>query len=249
MQRDTLVHNSLRTILLSLAAGSLLAACEHTEQLTKRVVGGTTTQVRDVEPSTGFLPRPQLLAPGESGEAALVYRDPNVDFGSYRKVLLDPVIVRVAPDSPLMDAPADERKELAATFYSDLHKALAKHCDMVRGPSAGTLRLKIALVAVEKPNAALNTVASYAPYVSTAHSLASLAFNKGVGLFAGTATVEGYATDARTRKLLWQAVDKQGGTTAVVKNTIDNWVDVNNAFDTWSDKLAAKMQQLGICRT
>lgn len=148
-----------------------------------------------------------------------------------------------------MSAPADQRQELAESFYSDLYKALAKRCDMVREPAAGTLRLKIALVAVETPNAALNTVASYAPYVSTAQSVASLAFNGGVGLFAGTATAEGYAVDSKSGKLLWQAVDKQGGTGALIKNTVGSWVDVNNAFDTWSGKLASKMEQLGICGT
>jgi hypothetical protein len=241
------VQNPIRAILISAVAAATLMGCEQTEQLSKRVVGGTTTQIRDVRPTTGFLPKPELLSPGASGEAVFVYRNPNVRLASYGKVLLDPVIIRVASDSPLMSAPADERQELAASFYSDLYKALAKRCEMVREPSAGTLRVKIALVAVETPNATLNTVATYAPYVSTASSLASLAFNKGVGLFAGTATVEGFATDAKTGKLLWQAVDKQGGTNAMIKNTVDSWVDVNNAFDTWSDKLASKMEQLGIC--
>jgi hypothetical protein len=51
------------------------------------------------------------------------------------------------------------------------------------------------------------------------HGLASLAFNNGAGYFAGNATAEGYATDATNGGLLWQAVDKRGGTTAVVENT------------------------------
>jgi hypothetical protein len=35
----------------------------------------------------------------------------------------------------------------------------------------------------------------------------------GVGYFAGTATAEGYATDATNGGLLWEAVGRRGGTT------------------------------------
>jgi hypothetical protein len=62
----------------------------------------------------------------------------------------------------------------------------------------GTIRLRFALVNATTPDAAVNTVATYAPYVSTAHSLASLAFNKGVSFFAGTATAEALQPMLRT---------------------------------------------------
>ena len=77
---------------------------------------------------------------------------------------------------------------------------------------------------------------------------ASLAFNNGVGYFAGTATAEGYARDATTGALLWQAVDKRGGTTAMAENTLNAWLDVDHAFQAWSDQLAARMQELGACQ-
>src|SRR5438128_10492338 len=87
------------------------------------------------------------------------------------------------------------------------------------------------LICARIHSATVNTVATYAPYVSTAYSLASLAFNNGVGYFAGSATAQGYATDATTGALLWEAVDKRGGTTAVVANTLNNWRDVDHAFE------------------
>jgi len=69
---------------------------------------------------------------------------------------------------------------------------------MVTSPSPGTIRMRFALVDAKIPNATVNTVATYTPYASTAYSLASLAFNNGVGYFAGAATAEGYAMDRRT---------------------------------------------------
>ncbi len=118
---------------------------------------------------------------------------------------------------------------------------------MVTSPSPGTMRMRFALVDATIPNSTVNTVATYTPYVGTAYSLASLAFNNGVGYFAGTATAEGYATDATNGGLLWEAVDRRGGTTALVENTLNNWNDVDHAFQAWSERLASRMQQLGAC--
>ena len=73
-------------------------------------------------------------------------------------------------------------------------------------------------------------------------------FNKGVGFFAGTATVEAFATDAVKGTLLWEAVDKRGGTTALVADTLDNWRDVRNAFQAWGVQLRTRLQDLGVCR-
>ena len=75
---------------------------------------------------------------------------------------------------------------------------------MVTAPSPGTMRMRFALFDAKIPNSTENTVATYTPYVSTAYSLASLAFNNGVGYFASAATAERYATDATNGRLLWE---------------------------------------------
>jgi uncharacterized protein DUF3313 len=97
------------------------------------------------------------------------------------------------------------RQALANQFTSDLATALKAHCRMTTQSGPGTARLRFALVGAKEPNAALNTVATYVPYVSTAYGAASYLFNKDVGYFAGTATVEGYATDTSNGAVLWQA--------------------------------------------
>ena len=213
-----------------------------------QVVGGGTKQITDVQPVPGFLPEPSLLRSGGSGRADLVYRSPTANFASYNKVILEPVAIWAAPDSQLNTVPAAQRQAAANTFYSDLYNALGKRCQMVTSPSPGTMRMRFALVDAKIPNATVNTVATYTPYASTAYGLASLAFNNGVGYFAGNATAEGYATDATNGGLLWQAVDKRGGTTAVVENTLNTWNDVDHAFQAWSEELASRMQELGACR-
>jgi hypothetical protein len=214
-----------------------------------QIVGGATKQItKDVQPVPGFLPQPQLLAPGGPGRAALVYLNPNANMSAYRNVLLDAPMIRSGPNSDLSAVPANQQRALANAFYSDIYNALKSNCALVRTASPNTLRLRFALTDAKFPNTAVNTVATYAPYVSTAYSVASFAFNKGVGYFAGTATVEGYATDAVKGTLLWEAVDKRGGTTSFVADTTDNWRDVRHAFEAWGVQLRTRLQELGVCR-
>ena len=119
---------------------------------------------------------------------------------------------------------------------------------MVQKAFPDTIYFRFALVDTTEPNAVINTVATYAPYASTAYSVASFAFNHGVGYFAGTATGQGFATDAMNGTLLWQAVDKRGGTTSFAANTLDNWRDVRHVFEAWGVLLRERLQQAGVCR-
>jgi hypothetical protein len=169
------------------------------------LLGGcaATKQVAEVEPVGGFLPEPAALEPGKSGQTALVYLNPEARWSSYSKMLLEPVTVWTADDSRLNEVPPEQRKALADTLYADLHEAAAQRCQMVTEPGPGTLRVHIALVDAEASNAALNTISTYVPQAHVLSTLTGYAFNDGVGFFAGSATVEGYATDTATGELLW----------------------------------------------
>ena len=163
-------------------------------------------------------------------------------------MILDPVIIWAPTNSAWASVPSDQRQELANKFQSDLRDELKQRCQLVTSPSPGTMRIRYALVDATFPNAIVNTIATYAPYASDAYSLASFAFNDGVGYFAGTATIEGYATDAEAGVLLWESLDKRGGTTAIIENTLNTWLDVEHAFEAWSDRLVSRLQALGACR-
>jgi hypothetical protein len=237
---------------LTFAAIGLLAGCDSDKSTGKQanefIQGGTTQMKEDVKPVKGFLPKPELLTPGAKGQTALVYRDPAVDFKKYNAVMLDPVTIWAGPTSELQKVPKDQRLDLVNTFHSDMYNALIARCKVVSKPAAGTLRLKFAIADEQSPDATANTVATYAPYVGAVYGVASRAFNQGAGYFAGTATIEGYATDGKTGALIWQGVDKRGGTTAVVENTLDTWLDVHRAFQDWADALVAKLQKAGVCQ-
>jgi hypothetical protein len=240
-------------VLCLAALGAVLSGCQggtgaDPALQSGQLVGGATRQITDVQPVAGFLPQPALLRRGEPGQPALFYRNQAADLSAYDKVILDPVTIWAAPDSDLQSVPPDQRHVLANTFHADLYNALGKVCNLVTARSPGTLELRFAVVDAKSTNAVINTVATYAPYGSSAYTLASVAFNKGVGYFAGTATAEGYAIDAMNGAIVWQAVDKRGGTTAMLENTLDTWLDVHHAFEAWSERLAGRLQEAGVCR-
>jgi hypothetical protein len=252
---------SSKNVVPALIIGLAIAGCSHEErsdvlpqqpnatfQVGQLVGGGTKQMNVDTSQIGGFLPQPELLAPGGPGKADLVYLDPNTNFSSYHKVLIDPVTIWAGPNSELNSVPADQQRALANAAYSDIYNALKGSCQMVQKAEPNTIHLRFALVDTKVPNATINTVATYAPYASTAYSVASFAFNKGVGYFSGTATGEGFATDATSGALLWEAVDKRGGTTALVANTLNTWRDARNVFKAWGVQLRGRLQELGVCR-
>ena len=238
--------------LIPFVAIAALSACGPNDQIAGfqagQIVGGASKQLAVAAPVGTFVPSPSLLHQGAPGQADLVYFNPSASPGSFNQVLLDPVAVWADPGSNISVIPIDQQQALANTFYSDLYRSLAQHCRMATTAMPGTLRIRVALVQAKATNPAVSTIATYTPYLSSAYSAEAVAFNNGVGYFAGTATAEAYATDAASGALVWEAVDQRGGTTAFVENTLNTWLDVHHAFTAWSAEITAKLQQFGTCQ-
>jgi hypothetical protein len=240
-------------LLFAAAMVAVIGSCSHEDGSDSgiqkgQIVGGGTVQMTDVRPVPGFLPNTSLLVKGPVGGAALSYLNQAANFAQYDKVLLDPVTIWAPPDSKLSAVSPAERQTLADGFNADLKKSLAKKCTLVTEAAPGVMRIRIALVDTKTANATVNTIATYAPYLNVGYNLASNLLNKEVGYFAGTATAEGYAVDATDGTLLWEGLDKRGGTTSMAENTLNTWLDVQHAFEAWSEQLAARIQETGACR-
>ena len=229
-----------------------VAACSQNSQTgplqVGQFVGGGTRQMPVSAAPGTFLPDRTLLKPGGQGRADLVYIDPRAKPASYNQILLEPVAVWADPGSAFSKVPANQQAALANTFYSSLYKDLAAHCRMATAPTPDTLRIRVALVDAQATNPVVTTIATYAPYVDAAYSLEALTLNHGVGYFAGAATAEAYATNAATGALVWEGVDRRGGTTAMIENTTDRWLDVHHVLTAWSSELATRLGRLAACR-
>lgn len=229
-------HGRVRPV-VALAVVAALGACAPTKQVV----------MKEPPPASAVLPDPALLQKGKSGELDLVYLNPNINWASYAKVMLDPVTIWTGRGSDMAKASPKAQKALADAFYTDLHDAVAKRCQIVTDPSLGTMRWHIALVDATSANPFLNTLSTYEPHVHLLDVVAGYAFDHGVAYWVGEATAEGYARDAITGELLWQGVDERAGTKAWGRNTFNSWDDVDNAFKAWAAQFAKRLGELGAC--
>ena len=224
-------------LIMALTVVAALGACAPTKQVS----------MEKPPPASAVLPDPSLLRKGTSGEVDQVYLSPSAKWASYSKVMLDPVTIWTGRGSDMAKVSPKVQQALANSFYTDLHDAVAKRCQVVTAPSPGTMRWHIALVDATSANPFLNTLSTYEPHVHLLDVIAGYAFDHGVAYWVGEATAEGYAKDATTGALLWQGVDERAGTKAWGRNTFNSWDDVDNAFKAWAAQFAERLGKLGAC--
>ena len=106
-------------------------------------------RARQVKES-GFLGDYSKLKPAGEGEALLVYNNPETNWATYDKILLAPVSYYGGPDSYPKGVTRADLQELVNRFYYIIHKNLAQDYQMVRQPSPGTLKLRVALTSVRE---------------------------------------------------------------------------------------------------
>lgn len=207
-----------------------------------------TKQSSDFKLADGFLPKPAMLKPGKEDQAALVYIDPTVNFPSYGMILIEPVMVWTTPGTTFDKVPAEQRQAMANDLYAHLNKKISEVCDVVNAPGPGVMRIRVALIDAEQSDPVANTISTYIPQAHVLNLLSAYTFNGGVGVFTGSATAEGYATDSVTGQVLWEGADKRAGSNAIGTDTLNSWEDVYNTFDAWSDKFAKRLIALGACQ-
>ncbi len=192
-------------------------------------------QARDVKAS-GFLKgHYNKLQKGKEGEVIYIYKNPKTDFKSYRKILLDPILMWRSVDSDLSRISKEDLKKLANFFYTAMYKNLSKDYEMVQRPQTATLRVQIALTSVEESSVIMEVASTIVPTV--------ILFSQGKELFTGKPTAVGEAsleakiTDAMTGELLAAGISRRYGGKQLDGFT-DSWEDVKSILQYWADKLA-----------
>ncbi|HEV2172614.1 MAG TPA: DUF3313 domain-containing protein [Nitrospira sp.] len=209
---------------------------------------GATKQARSVTTS-GFL---QDLYPemreGKGNEALLVYRNPKVDWGTkatYRKVLLDPVMIWRGKDSTLEGPERKEVQAIADAFYALLYQELAKDYEMVTEPGSKTLRMQAALTDVGQSRPVLDILSSVpAPFNVAFVASTVKTLSTGKPLFKGEASIEGKVMDADSGEVLAAAVDRRVGGRFLDREVFDSWNDVHGALRYWAQLTRFRLCQM-----
>jgi hypothetical protein len=180
-----------------------------------------------------------LLQPGQQGQAAMVYFNPNVQWNQYNKILLEPVQFWDSDNSTV--SPTDQHM-LTAYAYNKLKEELEKNFTLVDQGGPGVLVLQAALVNASAATPGLRSVSVVVPQLRIINAAQSLA----TGSYAFVGTAEGMlkVTDAVSGQLLAAAIDKRAGGMAISSAAQWKWGDAENSMNYWAKRIDNRLLQL-----
>lgn len=203
----------------------------------------TTHQARSLQETSGFLGDYSQLKEGGSGEAKLLYINPNADFSKYNKVMIDRVQLWKSEeaDSPLGSLSAKDQQFLVDTLYSSLEEKLSGDYEIVDKAGPGVLRLRAAITEARKSKPVMDLVSNVTPIGLglTYAKRVTFGTHTSVGLVTGELEI----LDAQTNERLAAGVDRRAGT-KVLRGKFAKWGDVKDAFDYWGRRVQTRLAEL-----
>jgi len=190
----------------------------------------SSLQARKVDVAKSVLVDPSILEKGKEGEALYRYVNPKVDWKSYSKVIIEPVIVY---QQAAMDEETRKNfQTLANNAFVFLNKELAKVATVVTAPEPGTMRIQFAIVSAEKSGAVSNFMTTIVPVgmVLSAGKYAATGKPMGVGSITGEMRI----TDATSGELLAAALDKRVGGKQL-RGVFTVWQDADSGLQYWAE--------------
>jgi len=203
------------------------------------VVAGcaATRQSQNVEPS-GFLADYSQLREGRGEQALLIYINPQANFASYDRVIVDPITIWTRPGAEIADVPRDELQHLADYLHSALRTQLQLDFTLAERAQPGALRIRMAITEVRKSKVALDLASTVLPTSRLLSELKNL--STGTQAFVGRVAIEVEILDAVSGERLIAAVDERAGSKRL-RGSTNAWSDVYGAFDYWAEVLRARL--------
>lgn len=196
-----------------------------------------TQQRRDVV-KTGFLSDYSMLTEGKGDhEALLRYINPDADWRSYDKIIFDSVTVWKNEET--QDISSEDLQMLTDFVYGHFHDALSQDYTIVSQPGPGVIRVAFAITEAEASDPIADVVTSIIPQTRLLTGIKGYAVGGKPG-FVGSAGLEAKGTDAQTGKILFEAVDRRGGTKDLSRMTND-WNDVEKAYIYWASAMRYRL--------
>ena len=191
---------------------------------------------------SGFLGNYSGLRPAPDGSGAWNYRKPNVDFKSYTKIMLDPLVIWPSTQSTYGGLDASTAWRLARAFEDQMRQALAGGYKIVDRPGPGVLRLRAALtdIVLKRPG-----VESPGPLIPLANDILVQASEKVSGLNAleGEAAIEAELLDAQSHERLAAYVEKRAGSNVLLTKDKDSLGPILDLFSYWAKRLRQRLDE------
>ncbi|MBL1264626.1 DUF3313 domain-containing protein [Candidatus Methylomicrobium oryzae] len=196
-----------------------------------------TYQARYVETSN-FLNDYSILEEDRDDDALMSYWKEGADWSHYKKIIVDPVVIRKTLDSGLNDRPQIESSRLKELLEYRVREALKRDFKLVTRPGPDTIRVQLAITDAETSTLFLDQLTTLYPSARVSSLLKRLAF--GTESFVGKASIERKVTDSTTGELLMASADcRAGGKTLV--GSFNDWDDVEQAYVYWAQQLSYQL--------
>lgn len=207
-----------------------------------------TTRDRTVHYS-GFLGDYSNLVKGDGKEAERRYLRPDVDWGSYDRVLLDPVMLWRGDQSRHDGVSSQVAQTMMNYFYQVIYKDLEEQgLDMVTSPMSNTLRVQVAVTKLEESHVVLDLVSTVVPVGLVLTGLDKAITGKPA--FVGEAEIEFKVKDAVTGELLAAGVDHRVGGKFLLASHFTSWGEVQDMMQLWAEYGSynlCKLQERATC--
>ena len=179
------------------------------------------------------------LAAGPKGGAALVWINPDAQWGKYDKIILDPVQFWAAEDSKISP---DDQQTSTTYFYNSLQSNLQNSFALTNQPGPNVMRLQVALMDATTATPGLRSISVVVPQARILNAAQSLATKSYA--FVGSAEAEMKAADSVTGEVLAEAVDKRAGGMEIKGAASFRWGDAQNAMDYWAERIPQRLHEL-----
>jgi hypothetical protein len=204
-----------------------------------------TKHAKEVEPS-GFL-SPEIYLMLKEGneeelEATKRYLAENVDWKTYHKIMLDPIVLFSGPGSKDKGLSQEDKQHLLDYFFNKLYKAIdeSPYLEHATQPGPGIVRIQNAVVNLDESHVTLGAISTYIPTISLLTTITTIKRDKPA--FVGEMGIEYKYTDSSTGELLAAGIDKRYGAKRLGKGT-DSWADVFKIIDYY-----VKLFEFRVCR-
>jgi hypothetical protein len=146
------------------------------------------------------------------------------DWSSYHAVILEPVAVRLAPQTPV---PPQDAERLGEALRAAVVAELTDHYPITDTAAPGVLRIRCALTDVKPGNSAVNVVTSLVAFVP---------------MDIGGASIEVEFIDAMTGERVAAGTDSKRGSVLPGLEGLTRYGHAQQAFREWAHELRAALE-------
>jgi hypothetical protein len=179
-------------------------------------------------PGPGLVDDGVNLAADHEDKSLLWWERPGFDWRQYRKLMIDPVVVRMEATSKGRNINPEDLAEFIEEVSADFSQALASDYPVVTVPGPDVLRIRAVITDIDIARPAVNLITTLAVFVP---------------MDMGGASIEVEFLDAETGERLAVMTDRKTGTPLQLKAGFSKFGYAKAAFHRWADELKTALAE------